>query len=87
MLCPHCQHPESKVIDSRPSADTIYRRRRCLRCGHHYSTQEYTADQLATYVVDKRNELIETLRLDLLKLAGDANGIARRLAARPRSKA
>lgn len=80
MICPHCQHPASKVIDSRPSADTIKRYRRCLRCGKHFSTQEYTADQLAAYVVAQRNDLLESLRLDLIRLAGDAGSLVRKLA-------
>lgn len=42
MKCPVCFHTESKVIDSRPSADhtTIRRRRECLECRQRYTTYE-----------------------------------------------
>ena len=42
MRCPFCAHPESKVIDSRPSADgsTIRRRRECQECGKRFTTYE-----------------------------------------------
>jgi transcriptional repressor NrdR len=37
-----CAHPESKVIDSRPSEDgrSIRRRRECLKCGARFTTYE-----------------------------------------------
>ena len=42
MKCPTCAHPESKVVDSRPSSDgsTIRRRRECLSCGKRVTTYE-----------------------------------------------
>lgn len=40
MLCPACQHEESKVVDSRDAGDSIRRRRECLACGHRYTTFE-----------------------------------------------
>ena len=42
MKCPACGHLESKVIDSRPSADgkSIRRRRECLECGKRFTTYE-----------------------------------------------
>ncbi|MEG2003986.1 MAG: transcriptional regulator NrdR, partial [Clostridia bacterium] len=42
MKCPSCLHSESKVVDSRPSADnsTIRRRRECLKCGKRFTTYE-----------------------------------------------
>jgi transcriptional regulator NrdR family protein len=39
MLCPMCSG-ESKVINSRPSEDSVYRRRECLECSHRFSTVE-----------------------------------------------
>ena len=46
MLCPSCGHPESKVVDSRPSEDgtTIRRRRECLTCKHRFTTYERLGD-------------------------------------------
>lgn len=42
MKCPTCMHPESKVIDSRPSSDgsSIRRRRECLKCQKRFTTYE-----------------------------------------------
>ena len=40
MKCPACAYTDSKVIDSRPSADgsTIRRRRECQECGKRFTT-------------------------------------------------
>ena len=38
MLCPECQQ-RTQVVDSRPDAKTIRRRRRCP-AGHNFSTTE-----------------------------------------------
>jgi len=42
MKCPYCEHPESKVIDSRESKSgfTIRRRRECLKCAKRFTTYE-----------------------------------------------
>ena len=42
MKCPACGHPESKVIDSRPSDEgsAIRRRRECLMCLKRFTTYE-----------------------------------------------
>ena len=42
MKCPACAYTDSKVIDSRPSADgsTIRRRRECQECGKRFTTYE-----------------------------------------------
>lgn len=42
MKCRQCQHPESKVLESRESRDgtTIRRRRECMNCGYRYTTFE-----------------------------------------------
>ena len=42
MKCPYCEHPESKVIDSRESKNgfTIRRRRECLECAKRFTTYE-----------------------------------------------
>lgn len=46
MRCPSCGHPESKVVDSRPSDDgaAIRRRRECLACQHRFTTYERLGD-------------------------------------------
>lgn len=42
MRCPSCSHPESKVLDSRPTEEgaVIRRRRECLGCGERFTTYE-----------------------------------------------
>ncbi len=40
MNCPFCGHGESKVIDSRESADGVRRRRECMRCELRFTTYE-----------------------------------------------
>jgi len=42
MKCPFCEHPETKVVDSRASEanDAIRRRRECLACGQRFTTYE-----------------------------------------------
>ncbi len=40
MLCPHCLHPESKVIDKRDSGGVTKRRRECLKCEKRFNTHE-----------------------------------------------
>ncbi len=48
MKCPACQHPETKVVDSRVSKDgaAIRRRRECLACGFRFTTYERVEMQL-----------------------------------------
>ncbi|HET6622628.1 MAG TPA: transcriptional regulator NrdR [Candidatus Saccharimonadales bacterium] len=42
MKCPKCQHPDSKVIESREAGDgdSIRRRRECLNCHCRYTSYE-----------------------------------------------
>ena len=40
MNCPHCGASDSRVTDSRETADGIRRRRECLSCGVRYTTYE-----------------------------------------------
>ena len=70
MKCPACAHPESKVIDSRPSSDgsSIRRRRECLHCQKRFTTYE-TIETVPITVVKKdksresfdRNKLLNGL--------------------------
>lgn len=53
MRCPECNHPESKVTDSRESAEGVRRRRECLLCGHRFTTME--RHQALTLQVIKRD--------------------------------
>lgn len=53
MLCPCCHHDETRVIDSRASADNSVRRRReCLKCRRRFTTYE-KAEQASLKVIKK----------------------------------
>jgi transcriptional repressor NrdR len=59
MKCPTCDHPEDRVIDSRPleSSAVIRRRRLCLHCGKRYTTYERVeATPLMVVKSDNRRE-------------------------------
>ncbi len=70
MKCPICSHPDSMVVDSRPSADksSIRRRRACRCCGKRFTTYE-TIESLPLIVVKKdrtreafdRNKILKSL--------------------------
>ena len=66
MLCPHCQHSEHRVVESRvPDAkDAIRRRRECLGCGRRFTSYERVEEQ--ALVVIKRSG--ERQAFDRLKL-------------------
>lgn len=42
MICPYCENPDTKVIDSRPTEDghAIRRRRECDKCNKRFTTYE-----------------------------------------------
>ena len=62
MKCPICSHPESKVLDSRPSNEgsSIRRRRECLACQKRFTTFE-TIEIMSFMIVkkDKTRELFD----------------------------
>lgn len=55
MQCPSCQHPESRVLESRPTeaGKSIRRRRECLHCQCRFTTYERV--EVAPLAVVKRN--------------------------------
>jgi len=78
MKCPFCTHPESKVVDSRPSDEgaSIRRRRECLECHKRFTTFEKIENSLL--VVVKKDGSRQTF--DRSKLL---NGIIRACEKRP----
>ena len=45
MNCPKCGRNDLKVVDVRnPDCESVYRRRKCLACGHKFSTIEYEVE-------------------------------------------
>ena len=66
MHCPFCSHAETKVIDSRLTAEgrQIRRRRECLNCGERYTTFE-TAELVMPRLVkrDRAREPFDEAKL------------------------
>ncbi len=66
MKCRQCQHPESKVLESRESKDgtTIRRRRECMHCGYRFTTFE-RSEERPIYVIkrDTTRELFNREKL------------------------
>lgn len=54
MRCPFCDHPQSKVIDSRESKNglCVRRRRECLSCSRRFTTYE-KIEEISYMVVKK----------------------------------
>lgn len=81
MKCPSCGHPESKVLDSRPSNEgmSIRRRRECLSCAKRFTTFE-TIESVSFMVVkkDKTRESFDRMKL--------LNGIIKACEKRPVSR-
>lgn len=46
MICPFCEHPDHRVVESRvpDTKDAIRRRRECLGCGRRFTTYERVED-------------------------------------------
>ena len=70
MMCPACQHEDTKVVDSRDAGDCTRRRRECLDCGARFTTFERFEFRLPTLVkrdgrrqVFGREKLLAGLRL------------------------
>lgn len=53
MQCPFCTHLDSKVVDSREAADSIRRRRECLKCGKRFTT--YERAEMGVLVIVKKD--------------------------------
>ena len=51
MLCPYCNHPETKVTDKRDQDSVTRRRRECLKCEKRFTTFERA--ELDLYVIKK----------------------------------
>ena len=82
MKCPFCGHSEDKVVDSRESkeAESIRRRRECLKCEKRFTTYE-RIDEIPYMVVKKdgRREKFERQKV--------LNGLLRACEKRPVSMA
>ena len=68
MLCPHCHHNSSRVVDSRPTdgGRAIRRRRECENCGFRFPTFE-RVEQTPLLVIKKNGTREEFSREKSLK--------------------
>ncbi|WP_425463279.1 hypothetical protein [Methylobacterium terricola] len=66
MICRHCQWPEVRVIDSRSTAETVKRRRRCTDCGYTWNTYEVPEGDY-----DALTAVYELLSSSALPLSGE----------------
>lgn len=64
MHCPECQHPETKVVDSRVSDASVRRRRECLHCAGRFTTYERVHN--SRLKVEKRSGKLESFSTDKL---------------------
>ena len=78
MVCPFCNNPETKVIDSRESGDgkVIRRRRECLKCRKRFSTYEQL--ELLNFTVVKKDGRKEEYKREKLEM-----GLKKALEKRP----
>lgn len=81
MVCPYCNHSETKVIDSRDTNDgkAIRRRRECEKCQARFSTyEEVEIMRLSILKKDGRKEEYDKKKID--------SGIRKSLEKRPVSE-
>jgi len=57
MICPFCEHPDHRVVESRvpDSKDAIRRRRECQGCGRRFTTYE-RVEEMAVVVIKSSGE-------------------------------
>jgi len=56
VICPYCSHPETKVLDSRESENSVRRRRECIKCSKRFTTYERIEFDLTIIKKDDRRE-------------------------------
>ena len=69
MNCPFCGHTETKVTDTRESAESIRRRRECLKCERRFTTYESVEIDIVVIKKDGRREPFnrEKLKVGIVK--------------------
>lgn len=72
MICPYCSNPETKVLDSRESENSVRRRRECGKCNKRFTTYEKVEFDLTIIKKDNRREPFsrEKLKSSILKATG-----------------
>ncbi len=63
MQCPYCAQPDSRVVDTRATYESIRRRRECLNCHKRFTTYEEITEQLLIVKRDGRRESFDRHKL------------------------
>jgi transcriptional repressor NrdR len=63
MQCPYCSQPDSRVVDTRATNESIRRRRECLNCRKRFTTYEQITEQLLIVKRDGRREPFDRHKL------------------------
>ncbi len=63
MQCPYCGHPDSRVVDTRASSESIRRRRECQNCHKRFTTYEQISEALLIVKRDGRREPFDRHKL------------------------
>ena len=61
-VCKRCGG-DSAVLDTRSSGDEVKRRRKCVSCGHRWSTFETTSRDISTHIKELRQAVLQADRL------------------------
>ncbi len=63
MQCPYCGHPDSRVVDTRATGESIRRRRECQSCHKRFTTYEQISEALLIVKRDGRREPFDRHKL------------------------
>lgn len=63
MQCPYCGTPDSRVVDTRSTGDSIRRRRECQKCRKRFTTYEQISEALLIVKRDGRREPFDRHKL------------------------
>jgi transcriptional repressor NrdR len=63
MQCPYCGQPDSRVVDTRATGESIRRRRECQKCRKRFTTYEQISEALLIVKRDGRREPFDRHKL------------------------
>jgi transcriptional repressor NrdR len=63
MQCPYCGQPDSRVVDTRSTGESIRRRRECQSCHKRFTTYEQISEALLIVKRDGRREPFDRYKL------------------------
>ncbi len=63
MQCPYCGTPDSRVVDTRSTGESIRRRRECQKCRKRFTTYEQISEALLIVKRDGRREPFDRHKL------------------------